>query len=181
MKADLTGAPAFVPKLRLQGLRFLGRVRNRVVCCSRRFIRNSVLFIEPCAQIDEPAALAAEGPVWRMRRPFHRPPAGGAFSRRYHFSLRPESSAASQEKGHIHFHVGGAAGGIEPIQKPNGATMLAAADLGEQISVGRQGYTDQLAGVLAIELQLEYAPGGDFTLALRILPREPQQLRDAVA
>jgi hypothetical protein len=77
--------------------------------------------------------------------------------------------------------VGGAAGGIEPIQKPNGATMLAAADLGEQISVGRQGYTDQLAGILAIELQLEYAAGGDFTLALRILPCEPQQLRDAVA
>ena len=140
-----------------------------------------MIFIEPGAQIDEPAALAAEGPVCRVRRPFHRPPAGGAFNRRYHRRQRPDSSAASQQEGHIHFHVRGAAGGIEPVQKPNGAAVLAAADLGEQVGIGRQGYTDQLAGVLAIELQLEYAAGGDFTLALRILPCEPQQLRDAVA
>jgi hypothetical protein len=45
--------------------------------------------------------------------------------------LRPDSSATGQKKGHIHFYVHRAAGGIQPIQKSDGAAMLAAADLGK--------------------------------------------------
>src|ERR1700692_2766085 len=43
----------------------------------------------------------------------------------------PDSGAARQMKRYIHFNVHGTAGGIQPVQKSNGATMLAAADLGK--------------------------------------------------
>jgi hypothetical protein len=63
MKTGLAHAPAFMPKLRLQGLRFLGRIPMRFFGCGCRFIGNPVLFIEPRAEIDESAAIAAKGSI----------------------------------------------------------------------------------------------------------------------
>jgi hypothetical protein len=152
MKTGLAHAPAFMPKLRLQGLRFLGRIRTVFIGCGCRFIWNPVLFIEPRAQIDEPAAIAAKGPINRFRRPFDRALAGRTFDDCCHRNLCPDSSAARQKKRHIHFDVYRTTGGIKPIQKSNGATMLATADLGIQSAVGRQGHAHQLARILAIKL-----------------------------
>src|SRR5580658_524870 len=84
-------------------------------------------------------------------------------------------------KRYIDFDVYGTAGGIEPTQESDGATMLAAADLGKQIDVRGQRHAHQLAGILTIELQLKNTAGRDFRFALGILPRQPEQLRDAVA
>jgi hypothetical protein len=84
MKADLTRAPAIMPKLRLQGLRFLGRIPRQLIGCGCRFVGNPVLFIEPRAEIDESAAIAAEGSIDRFWRPFHRALAGRAFNDRCH-------------------------------------------------------------------------------------------------
>src|SRR5580692_12868265 len=84
-------------------------------------------------------------------------------------------------KRHIHFDVYGTAGGIDPAQESNGASMLAAADLGKQIDVRRQGHAHQLAWIFTIELQLENSASRHFRFALGILPREPEELRDAVA
>ena len=74
------------------------------------FVRNPVLFAEPRTEIDEPAAIAAERPVLPM--PATIPP-----SRRQvgHFTIvaieavQPNSSAAGQEKRHVHFDVHGTA------------------------------------------------------------------------
>ncbi len=95
-----------------------------------------MLFAEPRAEIDEPAAIAAEGAIDRFLRPFHRALAGRAFDDRYHGNFPRTLGAARQKKRHVHFDVYGAAGGIQPVQKSNGATMLAAADLGKQLAVG---------------------------------------------
>jgi hypothetical protein len=84
MKTDLARAPAIMPKLGLQGLRFLGRIREQFIGCGSRFIRNPMLFTEPRSEVDESAAIAAEGAIDRFRRPFHRALAGRAFDDRYH-------------------------------------------------------------------------------------------------
>ena len=96
-----------------------------------RFVWNLVLFGEPRTEIDEPAAIAAEGPICRLGRPFHRPLAGRTFNYGDHRGSRPDSRTAGQKKRYVHFDVRGAAGRIEPIQKSNGATMLATADFGK--------------------------------------------------
>src|SRR6185437_9111705 len=62
MKADLPRAPTIMPKFGLQGSGFLGRVRGQIFT-GRRFVRNSVLLADPGAEIDEPAAIAAEGSI----------------------------------------------------------------------------------------------------------------------
>ena len=95
-----------------------------------------MLLVEPGPEIDEPAAIAAEGAIDRFLRPFHRALAGWAFDDRYHGNFPRTLGAARQKKRHVHFHVYGAAGGIQPVQKSNGAAMLAAADLGKQLAVG---------------------------------------------
>ena len=59
--------------------------------------------------------------------------------------------------------------------------MLAAADLWKQIGVAGQRHAHQLTGILTIELQLEYAAGGDFRFAFRVLASEPQEFGDAIA
>jgi hypothetical protein len=51
--------------------------------------------------------------------------------------------------------------------------MLAAADLWKQVGVGRQCDANQLAGILAVELQLEYPADRLFGLALGVLPSQP--------
>ena len=136
MKGDLAGAPTLVPKLRLQVSRFLGRIRRRLSGGVRRFVRNPMLLIEPGTKIDESAAIAAERSVHRLRRPFYRALAGGAFDDHCHTGAAL-SSATSQVKWHIHFDMRGAAGRVQPIQKSDSAAMLAAADLRKQIEVGR--------------------------------------------
>ena len=110
-----------------------------------------MLLVEPGSEIDEPAAIAAEGAIDRFRRPLHGALAGRAFDDRHHGNPRT-LGAARQKKRHVHFHVYGAAGGIQPVQKSNSATMLAAADLGKQLAVGGQGHTHQLARILAVKL-----------------------------
>src|SRR5258708_1244526 len=136
MKTDLARATTIMPKLRLQGLRFLGRIRRQLIGRGCRFVRNSVLFVEPGAEIDESAAIAAEGSIDRFWRPLHRALTGRAFNDRCHRNSRPDSSAARQKKRHVDFDVYRTAGGIQPVQKSNSATMLAAADLGKQTAVG---------------------------------------------
>jgi hypothetical protein len=50
------------------------------------FVWNLVLFGKPRAEIDEPAAVAAERSVLGCRRPFHIAPAGRTFHNRGHYT-----------------------------------------------------------------------------------------------
>jgi hypothetical protein len=84
MKADLRRAPSIEPEIRLHALGFLGGVGMQLILGSSRFVRNFVLFGEPGAQIDEPAAIAAERPVLGCRRPFHIALAGRTLHYRRH-------------------------------------------------------------------------------------------------
>src|ERR1700675_1825615 len=97
MKADLAAPPTCMPEIGLQSLRFPGGIRRRFIARAGRLVRDLVAFIEPRAEIDEPAAITAEGPVGRCRRPLHRSPAGRAFNGRDHRHSRsgPYSRAAS--------------------------------------------------------------------------------------
>jgi len=93
-------------------------------------VGNLVLFGEPRAEIDEPAAIAAEWAVLGGRRPFHFAPAGRTFH--YGHQPKPENlGAAGQEKRYVDFDVRRAGGCIVPVQKANGAAMLIAAHFRE--------------------------------------------------
>src|ERR1700722_9797622 len=87
MKGDLAAAPTGMPEVGLQGL-LLGGVRRRFIAGVRRLVRDPVALIEPRAEIDQPAAIAAEGWKGRGGRPLDRPPAGGAFNGRNHRKSR---------------------------------------------------------------------------------------------
>jgi hypothetical protein len=63
MKGDLAAPPTPMPEVGLQGLRFLGGIRRQFITGCRRLVRDPVAFIDPRAEIDEPAAIATEGPV----------------------------------------------------------------------------------------------------------------------
>jgi hypothetical protein len=84
MKAYLADLPTLVPKIGLQGSGVLRRIRRPFAVGARRVVGYSVLFTEPGTEIDEAAAFAAEGAINRLRRPFHRPFAGGTFNDRCH-------------------------------------------------------------------------------------------------
>jgi hypothetical protein len=71
MKADLRRAPAIQPEVRLHASGFLSGVGMQLILRGSWFVWDLVLFGEPRAKIDEPAAIAAERPVLRRRRPFH--------------------------------------------------------------------------------------------------------------
>jgi hypothetical protein len=138
-----------------------------------------VLFAEPCAQVDKPASIAAKWPVHRGGGPLNPALAGGAFDDGCHAGR--DLRAASQQKWHIDLDMNGAAGGVQPIQKPDGAAMLAGAHFRKQIDVRRQSHTHQLTGIFAVELQLEDAARRDLHFGFRILAGEPKRLDDAVA
>ena len=140
-----------------------------------------MLFGEPRTEIDEPAAIAAERPELRRRRPFHIAPARGTFDYRTHQPVTAESTTAGQNEGHIHLDVRRTRRGIQPVQEANGAAMLIGAHFRKQLQVRGQRHANQLAGIFAIELQLIDAANRDFRLALGVLPGEPQQFGDAVA
>jgi hypothetical protein len=103
----------------------------QLILRSPGFVRNFVLLGEPRTQIDEPAAVAAERPVRRCRRPFDIAPARRTFDYRCHPDLNPTLSAAGQLKRHISCDVDRTRGSIQPIQKANGAAMLAGAHFGK--------------------------------------------------
>src|ERR1700722_11134055 len=90
MKADLRCAPSIEPETRLHALGFLSGVGMQVILDSSGFVRNFVLFGEPCAQIDEPTAIAAERPVLGCGRPFHIALAGRTFYYRRHRANLPK-------------------------------------------------------------------------------------------
>jgi hypothetical protein len=84
MKADLRRAPSIEPEVRLHASRFPGGVGMQLILRGSRFVWDIVLFGEPRTEIDEPAAIAAERPKLRCRRPFHIAPACRTFHDRGH-------------------------------------------------------------------------------------------------
>ena len=82
MKTDLTRAPAILPKLGFHGLCVSGRIGVRRVV--DRLAGNLVLLAKPSAKIDKTAALTAERPILRGRRPLDRSAASGAFDGAHH-------------------------------------------------------------------------------------------------
>src|SRR5580704_6449549 len=84
---------------------------------------NGVLFGQPRTQINDPAALAAKRPKWRLIRPFDAAPAGRALHCGWHGA---PLSADGQCKRHILFDRRGAGVKSVPLQEADIAAKLAA-------------------------------------------------------
>lgn len=79
----LCPAPSAFPRLRM-----LGRRRRLLPALRRRGIaRDAALLGEPRAEVDQLAALAAEGPVGRGLGPLDESPAGGTLDARFRHGL----------------------------------------------------------------------------------------------
>ncbi len=111
---------------------------------------------EPRAQIDQPAALAAERPE-RRRRPVDLAPAGRTFDATDRQALRCASGAAAQHERHVGLGLRRACRQAIPGEEAHAAAVVAAADLRIQPGGGRQRDAQQLQRIVALEGDVEGA------------------------
>src|SRR5437667_2681845 len=107
-----------------------------IILHRRRLTGNDALLGQPGAEVDQPAALAAE---WAKRSalPLQLTLAGGAVDA--HRTHRPKPSAAAAEReGHVRLGLGRARGQPIPGEKADVAAVMTAADLRVEPRRGRQ-------------------------------------------
>src|SRR5579862_4467689 len=94
---------------------------------------------------------------------------------------RSLSGTADQREGDIRFGLGGSLLEPVPLQKAQVATVMAATDLRIQRRGCRQPNAQQLKWILAIEINVELAAGGNLFASATVLSCQPQQFGDGIA
>ena len=144
--------------------------------------RNRALLGDPGAEVDQPAALAAEGAEGRVDQSSSRPQVGhltyGGPSLRWPLQ---RSGAAAQREGHVVRRLHGACASRSSCRKRRLQRWWLPLISGIEPGIRRQRDAQQLQRRVALEGDLEDAALGDSCAAAAVLAREPQQLGDRVA
>src|SRR5881398_1120447 len=150
-----------------------------IILHRRRLTGNGALLGQPGAEVDKPAALAAER-AKRGALPRELTLAGGAVDA--HRTHRPRPSAAAAEReGHVRLGLGRARGQSIPGEEADVAAVMTAADLRVEPRGGRQLDAEQLQRIVPIEGDVESTALGGLLAVAAVLTREPQELCDGVA
>ena len=109
-----------------------------------RFTGNRVFFREPGAQVDEPAALAAERTPFRLRAPVHEFSTLWAWFLHRYSVMRSSELADHQAEVDIVVKLAWSFGGIVLAHEAYSEAVLAAADLSKGVEISGDNHSQHL-------------------------------------